>query len=99
MAQCLIIGGDTGTGKSTSIKTLDPKTTFIVSTLNKPLPFKGSKSMYNRDNKNFAITKEYGDVLGILGAVNEKQEIKTLILDDIGFVMQHEFFKRAKEQG
>jgi len=99
MAQCIIIAGDTGTGKSTSLQNLDPKTNYIISTLDKPLPFKGSNSMYNTENKNYAITKEYGDVLQILNAINDKPEIKSVILDDIGFVMQHEYFKRASETG
>ena len=32
--------GDTGTGKSSSIRTLDPKTTIVINVVkNKPLPF------------------------------------------------------------
>ena len=47
MASKLIgIVGPTGTGKSTSIKHLDYKETFIINVANKPLPFKGWKSKY-----------------------------------------------------
>ena len=41
MASKLVgIVGATGTGKSTSIKFLDPKETYIINTAKKELPFK-----------------------------------------------------------
>lgn len=39
----LCIYGESGTGKSTSLRNLDPKTTFIISTTGKPLPFRAWK--------------------------------------------------------
>ena len=53
MSKILILG-KTGSGKSTSIgeipelniKGLDPKETFIISCVNKPLPFKNSSQLY-----------------------------------------------------
>ena len=36
----VLIIGESGTGKSTSIRTLPPKETFIINVINKPLPFK-----------------------------------------------------------
>ena len=52
MANAVIILGSSGTGKSTSVKNLDPKTTVVFNTLKKRLPFKGSNSIYNTNNKN-----------------------------------------------
>ena len=43
MAQSVLIIADSGTGKSTSMRNLDPKETFIINIANKPLPFKGWK--------------------------------------------------------
>lgn len=53
MSKILILG-KSGSGKSTSIgkipelniEGLDPKETFIISCVNKPLPFKGSSKSY-----------------------------------------------------
>ena len=45
--------GETGTGKSTAIKHLDPKETYIINVAKKELPFKGSGKLYNTDNKNY----------------------------------------------
>ena len=46
MAQSVLIIAESGSGKSTSIETLNPKETFIINVANKPLPFKGWKSKY-----------------------------------------------------
>jgi len=42
----IAIGGNSGSGKTTSIRNLDPKETFIIQTIPKPLPFKGWKTNY-----------------------------------------------------
>lgn len=58
MANLIGIVGASGTGKSTSIRNLDPKATYVINTLNKPLPFKGSGKSYNTDAKNTAPIAE-----------------------------------------
>ena len=40
MAELVAIVGNSGTGKSTSLRNLNPEETFIISTTGKPLPFK-----------------------------------------------------------
>lgn len=100
MAKVTIICGDTGTGKSTSIKNLDPSETYIVNTLNKPLPFKGSKGLYSETKKNTKSTDSYQDVGNILKGINDQApHIKNVIIDDVGFVMTTELFARSKETG
>lgn len=57
MANIIGVVGDSGTGKSTSISTLDPKTTYLINVLRKDLPFKGSRTLYSLENKNLAETE------------------------------------------
>ena len=52
------IVGETGTGKSTSIETLDPKETFIINVTDKPMPFAKSAEKYNSENKNYFSSKK-----------------------------------------
>lgn len=100
MANCVIILGKSGTGKSTSIKNLDPKSTFVVNTLGKMLPFKGSKSIYNEQNKNAKQCEDYQSVIALLTQIDTKApHIKNVVLDDIIYIMRSEYFKRAKEAG
>lgn len=100
MANVVLVIGDSGTGKSTSIKTLNPQETYIINVLNKGLPFRKSNEMYNSANKNISTTDNYGKVLDILKVINDKApHIKNVVLDDIGFVATTEFFNRASEKG
>ena len=52
MANKILILGDSGTGKSTSIEGLDSTETFIIKCVEKDLPFKGSRREYSKENKN-----------------------------------------------
>ena len=100
MANICIILGKSGTGKSTSIKGLDPKETVVLNTLKKRLPFKGSNSLYNEANKNLFNIDDYTQVISMLNTINEKATyVKNIIIDDSIYVMRKEYFKRAKENG
>ena len=99
MASITMILGKSGTGKSTSIKSLDPKETVIINVLGKRLPFKGSTAMYNPENKNIFRIEEYLEVINLLKACNDQKHIKNIVLDDMIYIMRKEFFKRAKEVG
>lgn len=100
MANLIAIVGSSGTGKSTSLRNLDPKTTYIINTLNKPLPFKGSASLYNVEKKNMAPISEWDRIVALMKAISDKRkEINTIVIDDASFIMSIEFFKRAKEVG
>ncbi len=99
MSNLVVILGESGTGKSTSIRNLDPKETFIINVLNKPLPFKGYKKVYNKDNLNFMESDDYNKIISYMRAVNERRdEIKTIIIDDFSFLMNNEFMRRCREK-
>lgn len=100
MANCIAILGASGTGKSTSIKTLDPKTTIVFNTLKKRLPFKGSSAAYNDNAKNLYELNDYKDVIKYLINISEKgTHIKNVVIDDSIYIMRKEYFDRAKENG
>jgi len=100
MANAVIIMGKSGTGKSSSIKNLDPKETLIINVLGKRLPFKGSKSMYNLEAKNMFQMEDYQQVQGLLQNIDKgAPHVKNIIIDDAIYVMRKEYFKRAKETG
>jgi len=99
MANVTILLGKSGTGKSTGIKTLDPKETVIVNVLGKRLPFKGSGTMYSESNKNLFRVEESAQMINLLKACSGQPQIKNIILDDAIYIMRKEYFKRAKEAG
>ena len=95
----MVILGESGTGKSTSMRNLDPKETFVVNVLNKPLPFKGYKKLYNQENLNFIESDNYNKIISYMTAVNERRpEIKSIIIDDFTFLMNNEYMRRCREK-
>jgi hypothetical protein len=105
MAQSVLIIADSGTGKSTSIRTLDPKETFIINIANKPLPFKGWKSKYtqiskeNKDGNLTSASSSAGIVKAIQHVDKNMPNIKTLVVDDWQYMSSFEYFDRANEKG
>ena len=92
--------GKSGTGKSTSIKGLDSKETVVINVLGKRLPFKGSNSLYNKENKNLFQRDTYTDIISLIQNISDKAaNVKNIILDDFIYVMRKEYFSRAKETG
>jgi len=105
VARKALIIGLPGTGKSTSARTLDPKSTFIINVANKSLPFKGWRNNYTPITKenpegNYFVTDQPLAIIGMLNHINEKMpHIQTVILDDYGYSMTFEYMRRAKEKG
>lgn len=56
MAKTLCVMGISGSGKSSSIRTLDPETTFYIDADGKGLTWKGWKEQYNKEKGNYYRT-------------------------------------------
>lgn len=94
------IVGQTGTGKSTSIKTLDSKETYIINVAKKELPFKGSERMYNTENKNYKEVDDINEITRLLLTISEKAtHIKNIIIEDSNYMMSFRMADKATEIG
>jgi ABC-type dipeptide/oligopeptide/nickel transport system ATPase component len=106
-AQTLCIVGESGTGKSTSLRNLEPETTFIISTTGKPLPFRKWKQKYTPLRKegnewvgNYYVSSKSDQIIKILALINSAlKNIKTVIIDDFQYVLSYEFVDRSTEVG
>jgi hypothetical protein len=100
MSNTTLILGSSGSGKSSSLRNLDPDSTFILGVLDKPLPFRGYKKKYNAEKKNYHSSDSFRTILNCINAVNERRpEIKVLVIDDFQYLMAHEFMNRVSERG
>jgi hypothetical protein len=101
MASKLIgIVGATGTGKSTSVKHLDPKETYIINVAKKELPFKGAEKLYNAEAKNYKEVDDANEITRLLKNISEKApHIKNIIIEDSNYIMGFNMLARATEVG
>lgn len=100
MANCVIILGKSGSGKSTSIKGLNPDETVVINILGKKLPFKGSNELYSFEKKNLFRLNTHTEVINyIQNIADNAPHVKNIIIDDMIYVMRKEYFSRAKESG
>ena len=101
MASKLIgIVGATGTGKSTSVKHLDPKETYIINVAKKELPFKGAEKLYNSESKNYKEVDDANEITRLLRTISDKApHIKNIIIEDSNYIMGFNMLARATEIG
>jgi hypothetical protein len=101
MASKLIgIVGQTGTGKSTSIKHLNPEETYIINVAKKELPFKGSEKLYNTEKKNYKEVDDAIEITRLLRTISEKAtHIKNIVIEDSNYIMGFNMVAKATETG
>lgn len=105
MNNSILILGDSGTGKSTAIRTLPFEETFVLNVIGKPLPFRGAAKKYTKLSEdgltgNYYCTDQGSMIKRVINTVNTKRlDIKYLIVDDLGYLAMNAFMKRALVKG
>lgn len=94
MAQKTLVMGESGTGKSTSLRNLDPAITSIVNPVGKPLPFKSKSGKFTMLNNE---TKSSNIVSWMKGQVKAGKKI--LIVDDFQYLLSIPYMNRIHEGG
>ncbi len=80
--------GESGSGKTTAMRNLDPKETFYFDCDKKGLNWKGWKSQYSVENKNFIVTDDFMTVDKTLHNIDEKApHIKYVVIDTLNALM------------
>ena len=107
MSRSILIYGQSGAGKTTSCRNLDPKATFYIDCDGKGLSWRGWRKQYGRDKQNYFVTdiidaNNSASVQSLLRtlSVNEKyRHIKNIVVDGISTLMIKEEFRRRNEKG
>lgn len=107
MANLIVLAGFSNSGKSTSLKYLNPDNTFIISCTNKQLQIPGFRKKYKKvaieDKKlvgNWLVSNSYEKIHKILDIVNKtRDDIKTIVIDDINYCLSGEIMDNALIKG
>lgn len=101
MSRSILVIGESGAGKTTSCRTLDPKTTFYIDCDKKGLSFRGWRKMYNKENKNYVATSDAVVISQLLNRINngDLNRFKTVVIDTLNGIMVDDEFKRMREKG
>lgn len=81
MARLIFIVGPSGSGKSASLRNLDPKSSFIINSDDKDLPEQKLHKAFNEKAENYFVTSSPIAVLEILDALDKRSNVKTIVLD------------------
>ena len=90
MATAVLIMGESGSGKSASLRNFAPNEISVFNVTNKPLPFKQGKTKIPTINN-----ATYEDIANALAKPNKR----AYVIDDAGYLLSFELFKRASEKG
>lgn len=101
MAKVIGIMGESGSGKTTSMRNLDPKTTFYIDCDKKGLSWKGWKNQYSKEKKNYWCTDLQQTVYNLLDKIDKQDDlkhIKTVVIDTLNGIMVGDEVRRMKEK-
>lgn len=99
MSRAIAIMGESGSGKTTAMRTLNPDETYYIDCDGKGLSWKGWRSQYNAEKKNYLVTDQQNTILTVMRGIDAKRpNIKNIVIDTINSVMIADERRRQAEK-
>lgn len=96
MSTATMIIGESGTGKSTSLRNLKPEQTLLIQAVRKPLPFR-SKEWKPATKENPQGSIFVSDQSATIVAAMQRTARDIIVIDDFQYVMANEFMRRVTD--
>lgn len=90
MAQKVLILGDSGTGKSASLRNFESDEILVINAAGKPLPFK---------NHFECVTPKFERLTQDVLKAMDQTDKKVIVIDDAQYIMSFQYMRRIKENG
>jgi len=97
MSIATMVLGESGTGKSTSLRNLDPAHTLLIQAVKKPLPFR-SKDWKPATKENPSGSVFVSDESAKIVAAMNRTQKEIIIIDDFQYILANEFMRRVTDQ-
>lgn len=94
MSIATMVLGTSGTGKSTSLRNMNPAETLLIQVVKKPLPFKSNWKSVN-DGGNIYHSYNWKSIIKAM----QKTTREIIVIDDLQYLLANEFMTRAHEKG
>lgn len=101
MSIATLVLGASGSGKSTSLRNLDPSKTLLIQCINKPLPFRSvdwKKRTKDADGNPVGNVLQTSDTTKILMAM-QRSTHDVVVIDDYQATLVNEMMARSSEKG
>ncbi len=98
MSTAVLILGESGTGKTTSLRNLDPTKTLLVQSIKKALPFRSAGWKVKATFKSEGNIIQTDDCATIEKVLRHTSQPITVI-DDFQYIMANEYMRRTAETG
>lgn len=99
MSKAILIIGESGAGKTTSMRKLNPEETFYIDCDGKGLNWKKWKEQYSIEKKNYIKSDVAETVLKLLRKISDEQKhIKNVVIDTLNGIMIADENRRRKEK-
>lgn len=93
----VLIIGKSGSGKSFSVRNMNPANTFLFNVVGKDLPFRAGGKF--TEGKNMLSSDDYDLVTAQFNKLKNRKEITDIVIDDFQYLMANEFMRRSYEKG
>jgi len=95
MSIATLIMGESGTGKSTSLRNLDPAQTLLIQAVKKPLPFRSSewKPVVKNEGGSVYVSDNSAKIVTAM----DRTDKPVIVIDDFQYILANEFMRRVTD--
>ena len=95
MSIATMVLGQSGTGKSASLRNMNPAETLLIQVVPKPLPFRSKEWKSVKDGGNIIVANNSAAICQAM----QKTTRPIIVIDDVQYLLATEFMERAHEIG